>query len=72
MAFSGDRLSECRHGAGPTQEQLASRLGVGRLQVSFSENGHRNPSLPRPQVLVDVRGIRVDDLPEERGVARGD
>ena len=58
--------------AGLTQDQLASRLGVGRIQVFFSENRHRNPSLPRPQVLVDVFGVRVDDLPDERGVASGD
>ncbi len=72
MAFSGDCLSECRHGAGLTQEQLASRLGVGRIQVSFYETGHRNPSPPRLQALADVRGVRVDDPLEERGVASVD
>ena len=72
MAFSGNRLSECRHVAGLTREQLASRLGVGRMQVFFSENGHRSPSLPRLQALADVRGVRVDDRLDEKGVASVD
>ncbi len=72
MAFSGDRFSECRHVAGLSQEQITSGDGVGRIQVSFSENGHRNPSPPRLQSLADVRGVRVDDLPDERGVASVD
>ncbi len=72
MAFSGNRLSECRHVAGLTREQLESRLGVSRMQVSFSEHGRRSPSLPRPQTLADVLGVRVDDLPDERGVASVD
>ena len=36
MGFSGDRLREC---SGLAEELLTSGLGVGRLQVSFSENG---------------------------------
>ncbi len=72
MVFSGERWRRCRHAAHLTQAELAENMGTRRPTVSLWESGHRNPSLPRLQALVDVRGVRVDDRLEERGVASVD
>ena len=72
MVFFGERWRRCRHAAHLTQAELAENMGRRRPTVSLGENGHRNPSPPRLQALADVRGVRVDDPLEERGVASVD
>ena len=57
-----DRLKEARHRSGLTQEQVAERLQVEPLTVSFWEQGVRKPGRDNLVGLATLFGVSVDYL----------
>jgi DNA-binding XRE family transcriptional regulator len=53
----GARLKAARRGAGLTQEEVASRLGVWRPTVSQMENGARSVKAEELEALASVYGV---------------
>ena len=62
--YSGSRLTERRHEARLTQEDLAALVGVSKQTVGFWEQGRRNPTLTHVAKLQavlyeEVRRVRT-------------
>ena len=58
----GGRLRAARRGAGLTQKQLASELGVEAITVSRWERGATSPSLPRLRHIAELTDTTMSDL----------
>lgn len=63
----GARLRCARENAGMTQEQLAERAGVHRVDVSRYENDKIVPSLEAAWALADALGVKLEELRGARG-----
>ena len=58
----GKKIRQLRFRAGLTQEQLASRLGLGAQAVSKWENAAAMPDITLLPRLAEVFGVSIDDL----------
>ena len=58
----GERVKAVRMGAGLTQEQFASRIGVTRQAVSNWENGRNLPDIEVVIALSQTFGVSLDEL----------
>ena len=58
----GERVKAVRTGAGLTQEQFASRLGVTRQAVSNWENGRNLPDIEVVIAISQTFGVSLDEL----------
>ncbi len=58
----GERIRAVRTGAGLTQEQFASRLGVTRQAVSNWENGRNLPDIEVVIAISQTFGVSLDEL----------
>jgi putative transcriptional regulator len=58
----GRRVAEARHRAGFTQQQLADRIGVGRVTIARIESGSQTPSLDVALALARELGEPVEAL----------
>lgn len=58
----GERVKAVRTGAGLTQEQFASRLGVTRQAVSNWENGRNLPDIEVVIAMSQTFGVSLDEL----------
>ena len=58
----GERVKAVRMGAGLTQEQFASRLGVTRQAVSNWENGRNLPDIEVVIAISRTFGVSLDEL----------
>lgn len=61
----GDNIAKIRKVQGLTQDNLASYLGVSRVQISHYERGAREISVTELNKLADLFGIELSDLLEE-------
>jgi DNA-binding XRE family transcriptional regulator len=59
---SGQRVKEARERAGLTQQELADRVGVGRVSIGKVEGGTRKPSMELGVALSEALGVSLDDL----------
>lgn len=50
-------LKEMRKLAGLTQEELAEKVGVSRVELSYWENGRRTPTLSNLRSLINTLGM---------------
>ena len=57
-----NRILELRRGAGLSQEELAFRVGVSKMQISGMERGKRELSLTMMRKLADALGVDTVDL----------
>lgn len=70
----GDRIKKLRTEAGMTQEELASKINVGKSSISMYENNKIRPDDDLKQKLCDIFNVTLDYLmgrsilktPEER------
>ncbi len=58
----GERVKAVRMGAGLTQEQFASRIGVTRQAVSNWENGRNLPDIEVVMPISRTFGVSLDEL----------
>jgi transcriptional regulator with XRE-family HTH domain len=58
----GDRIRECRHRSGLSQESLALKADINRTYIASLEAGRRNPSLDLMCRLALALKIDVGDL----------
>ena len=58
----GRRVEILRKGVGLSQQDLASRVGVGKSAISMVESGQRGLSVDSLYVLADVFGVSLDYL----------
>lgn len=58
----GHRLRAARHAAGFTQQDLADRIGVNRVEISMIENGSRELGILRLHRLAEALGVSSDSL----------
>jgi putative transcriptional regulator len=61
-AMGGRRVAEARRRAGLTQQQLAERIGVGRVTITRIENDAQTPSLDVALALARELGEPVEAL----------
>lgn len=61
----GDNIAKIRKVQGLTQDNLASYLGVSRVQISHYERGAREISVTELNKLSDLFGVELSDLLEE-------
>lgn len=57
-----NRILELRRAAGLSQEELAFRVGVSKMQISGMERGKRELSLTMMRRLADALGVNTVDL----------
>lgn len=57
-----NRILELRRGAGLSQEELAFRIGVSKMQISGMERGKRELTLTMMRKLADALGVDTVDL----------
>lgn len=62
-------LKKMREAAGLSQQELASRIGVGVTTISRWERGASPATMTVPQIRALCRelGVSFDDLPDEFG-----
>jgi putative transcriptional regulator len=60
--LDGRRVAEARRRASLTQQQLAERIGVGRVTITRIETGAQVPSLTVALALARVLGEPVEAL----------
>lgn len=58
-------IREKRIAAGMTQEDLASKIGVGRTTITMIENNKSKPSIKIARLIARELGIRWYDLFEK-------
>lgn len=58
-ATLGDRIAAAREGAGLTQAELATRLGVRKTTLEAWENDRREPRANRLQLLTGMLGVSL-------------
>lgn len=58
----GGKLKELRLNTGLTQEELASKLGLSRVNYTRYENGKVNPDYETIIKLADFYDISLDEL----------
>ena len=68
----GARIAVLRKGAGWSQTELASRLGVSPSAVGMYEQGRREPSAQTLLQIAQVLGVSVDYLISGRVPEAGD
>jgi len=61
----GNNIAKMRKAQGLTQDNLASYLGLSRVQVSHFERGERDISVTDLNKLSDLFGIELSELLEE-------
>lgn len=66
-ATFGDRLAGAREGAGLSQKDLASRVGVRTLTVIAWENDAKEPRANRLQMLAGILGVSLSWLLTGKG-----
>jgi len=66
-ATFGDRLAGAREGAGLSQKELASRVGVRTLTVIAWENDAKEPRANRLQMLAGILGVSLSWLLTGKG-----
>jgi putative transcriptional regulator len=66
-ASSGHRVADARRRAGPNQQQLAEKIGAGRVTISRIEKGTQTPTLDVALALARELGEPVETLFEGRG-----
>lgn len=62
-----DRIKQVRTEMGLTQDEFASRIGIGKSSVSLLESGRNNPSPQTIQLICQQFGVRKDWLLEGTG-----
>ena len=62
-----NRILELRRAAGLSQEELAFRIGVSKMQISGMERGKRELTLTMMRKLADALGVDTVDI-----LGRGD
>ncbi|MFM9603576.1 helix-turn-helix transcriptional regulator [Streptomyces turgidiscabies] len=62
--FSGQKLRETRHSRGMTQAQVAARVGVENVYVSYWENGHHAPNGVNMVLLLRALGCELEEVTE--------
>jgi putative transcriptional regulator len=58
----GHRIKAARKRAGLTQQQLADRVGVGRVSIARVETGTREPSMKLAFAIAHALGESVETL----------
>jgi len=58
-ATLGDRIAAAREGAGLSQAELATRLGVRKSTLDAWENDRREPRANRVQLLTGMLGVSL-------------
>lgn len=66
-ATFGDRLAGAREGAGLSQKDLASRVGVRTLTIIAWENDAKEPRANRLQMLAGILGVSLSWLLTGKG-----
>lgn len=61
-----------RIAAGLTQRQLAARLGISPMAVSYWETGRREPNARQLKGVADVLGVSMDAIAFEREAAQAE
>jgi transcriptional regulator with XRE-family HTH domain len=61
----GKNIKFLRENLGLTQENIANYLSINRAEVSYFENGDRNPSLDILNKLADLYGVELKNLLSE-------
>lgn len=56
------RIREARLARGMTQKELAKKVGVSEVAVSYWENGQAMPQTARLRRIAGVLGVTIDDL----------
>ncbi|WP_314412507.1 helix-turn-helix transcriptional regulator [Streptomyces kroppenstedtii] len=62
--FSGQKLRETRHSRGMTQAQVAARVGVENVYVSYWENGRYAPNGVNMVLLLRALGCELEEVTE--------
>lgn len=62
--FSGQKLREARHSRKMTQAQVAERMGISGLYVSYWENGHHAPNGVNMVLLLRALGCELEEVTE--------
>ena len=58
----GDKLRSLRLSVGLTQEELASRCGMKKQNISRYENSDREPNIRTAKIIADALGVTLEDL----------
>ena len=61
----GNNIAKIRRAQGLTQDNLASYLGLSRVQISHYERGERDISVTDLNKLSDLFGVELSELLEE-------
>lgn len=61
----GSNIAKIRKAQGLTQDDIASHLGLSRIQISYYERGGRNISATDLNKLSELFGIELSELLEE-------
>lgn len=61
----GKNIAQIRKAQGLTQDNLASYLGLSRVQISHYERGERDISVTELNKLSDLFGVELSELFEE-------
>jgi transcriptional regulator with XRE-family HTH domain len=67
LAAVGQAIARRRRAAGLRQADLAERCSVGRVFVSYVENGRRNPSVLALACLAEALDCTLSDLFADAG-----
>ena len=60
--IDGAKIRRLRESLGMTMKELAERVGVSEMQISYYERGVKTPSVPVFMRIADVLGVKMDDL----------
>lgn len=58
----GENIQKCRNQRGFTQEQLAEKIGVNRVNLAYYESGTKIPSLAVTKKIADELNCSMDWL----------
>lgn len=58
----GDKIRVIRRARGLTQEQLANKIGIQRIQISWYETGKIHPSINTLEWICKALNIKASDL----------